>query len=611
MTTAVTRPAARWTTVQSLIDDNALYPHFQPIVQLDQGQVLGYEALIRTPEGCPWPNPDALFAAARQEGVSTFLEVACVRAALWAWSQQGGSGQLFLNMSAQALVGSMTQRGMQAIFDFLSGHGVPQGAVVVELTEHERVQDFDALAAAVERLRRRGVALALDDFGDGRSSLRLWSELKPEIVKIDKYFVRDLPRSADKLQTMRALLQISETLGARVVAEGIETLDELRVVRDLGVSLGQGWALGRPGPRPHAELSAAVQGVLREREVAVLPQRARAGNNGATAVQLLVESPALPADVTMEQVFQHFQRHREAHAVALLEQDSPVALIARQRFIADYARPYYREVNARQPARRHAGELPLVLDVNTSIEALTEVLTSSDQRYLTDGFILTDGGRYRGLGQGDKLVRLVTEARIEAARHANPLTLLPGNIPISDHIRRLLARGVPFAAAYADLNHFKPFNDHYGYWRGDEMILQVARTMLSHVDARRDFIGHVGGDDFVLLFQSPDWLDRCRQIVADFNQQALRLFDEEARVAGGIEAEDRYGQMQFHPLTTLSIGALDVRAGQFRHPEEVASAAAAAKRQAKKRGVDVLCTCDQETAARPMEGRGVVMCVGA
>jgi len=592
MTTAAPAVAPRWTTVQSLIDDNALQAHFQPIVQMDEARVMGFEALIRTPAACPWPNPDALFAAARLEGLSTFLEVACVRVALWAWSHQGGRGQLFLNMSAQALVASMTQRGMQAVFDLLSGHGVPAGAVVVELTEHERVHDFDALATAVQRLRRRGVALALDDFGDGRSSLRLWSELKPEVVKIDKYFVRDLPRSADKLQTMRALMQISETLGARVVAEGIETLDELRVVRELGISLGQGWALGRPGPAPHAELSEPVREVLRAREVAVLPQRARASNNGATAAQLLVEAPALPGEATMEQVFQHFQRHREVHAVALVEHDRPVGLIARQRFISDYTRPYFREVNARRPARGQGGELPLVLDVNTSIEALTKVLTSQDQRYLTDGFILTEGGRYVGLGQGETLVRTVTEARIEAARHANPLTLLPGNIPISDHIRRLLARGVSFAAAYADLNHFKPFNDHYGYWRGDEMILQVARTMLSHVDARRDFIGHVGGDDFVLLFQSADWRERCQRIVSEFNHQALRLFDDEARLAGGIEAEDRHGQMRFHPLTTLSIGALEVRPGQFRHPEEVASAAAAAKWQAKKRGTDVLCLGD-------------------
>jgi len=484
-------------------------------------------------------------------------------------------------------VAELAQRGMQATLDMLHAHGVPAGAVVVELTEHERVLDFEALATAVRRLRRRGIALALDDFGDGRSSLRLWSELKPEIVKIDKYFVHELPHSADKLQTLRALMQISDTLGAQMVAEGIETIDELRIVRELGLSLGQGWLLGRPGPQPQASLSAEVCQVLQAREVAVLPQRSRASNNGVSALHLLIEAPALPMDVSLDQVFSHFQRYRDPPAVALVDEGRPCCLIPRQQFVSDYAQPYFREIHGRKPACGHANRQPLMLDVHTGIEALTAVLTSSDQRYLTEGFILTDQGLYRGLGLGQQLVRTVTEARIEAARHANPLTFLPGNIPISDHIRRLLQRQVAFVACYADLNHFKPFNDHYGYWRGDEMIRLVARTVMSQVDARLDFVGHVGGDDFVLLFQSADWAERCHRIVEQFNQSSLALFDDVARAAGGIEAEDRHGQMRFHPLSTLSIGVIRVAPGQFHEPEEVANAAAAAKWQAKKGAVGV------------------------
>jgi hypothetical protein len=92
--------------------------------------------------------------------------------------------------------------------------------------------------------------------------------------------------------------------------------------------------------------------------------------------------------------------------------------------------------------------------VHADIEELTSVLTSADQRYLTEGFIITDGGRYRGVGSGEQLVRAVTEARIEAARHANPLTLLPGNIPITQHVERLLARLSQLAVAFL---RFRPF----------------------------------------------------------------------------------------------------------------------------------------------------------
>jgi diguanylate cyclase (GGDEF)-like protein len=215
------------------------------------------------------------------------------------------------------------------------------------------------------------------------------------------------------------------------------------------------------------------------------------------------------------------------------------------------------------------------------VDQLIGILTSQDQRYLSDGFIATENGRYAGLGTGDQLVRSVTETRIEAARHANPLTFLPGNIPISQHIERLLKKQVRFVACYADLNHFKPFNDHYGYWRGDEMIRLVARTAMEQCDSQRDFLGHVGGDDFILLFQSADWRARCERLVQDFEIRALAMFDEDARRVGGIQGEDRYGVPRFFPCTTLSIGAVAIDGSQFSRAEEVANLAAQSKHLAK------------------------------
>jgi diguanylate cyclase (GGDEF)-like protein len=180
------------------------------------------------------------------------------------------------------------------------------------------------------------------------------------------------------------------------------------------------------------------------------------------------------------------------------------------------------------------------------------------------------------------LVRRVTEARIEAARHANPLTFLPGNVPLTQHIERLLAHGAPFAACYADLNHFKAFNDHYGYWRGDEMIRTQARCLSEACDPRRDFIGHVGGDDFVLLMQSPDWRERLERAVQQFNQAARELYDDAAIEAGGIHAEDRHGIVRFHGFTTVSIGVVVVHPGRLRSAEDVANTAAIAKHHAKQ-----------------------------
>ena len=229
----------------------------------------------------------------------------------------------------------------------------------------------------------------------------------------------------------------------------------------------------------------------------------------------------------------------------------------------------------------HANLAPRLIERTHNVDDLVGILTSDDQRYLTDGFIVTENGRYLGLGTGEQLVRSVTETRIEAARHANPLTFLPGNIPITQHIERLLNNRAEFVACYADLNNFKPFNDQYGYWRGDEMIRLLARICVAHCDAQRDFVGHVGGDDFVILYQSANWEAQCQQIIAEFAQHAVTLFDESARQAGGIQADDRYGVPRFFPLTTLSIGAVKIGRDEFASAEQVATSAARAKHDAK------------------------------
>jgi GGDEF domain-containing protein len=111
---------------------------------------------------------------------------------------------------------------------------------------------------------------------------------------------------------------------------------------------------------------------------------------------------------------------------------------------------------------------------------------------------------------------------------------------------------------------------------------------MEHCDSQRDFLGHVGGDDFILLLQSPNWRERCDRLVADFDRHALMMFDETARAAGGIEAEDRQGVVRFFPCTTLSIGAVSIDGSRFTRPEQVANLAALAKHDAKRSGGGVV-----------------------
>ena len=567
--------------LEAILQRNALYPVFQPIIKLDDGAVYAHEALIRGPQDSALHSPDKLLLAASNEGLAYELESACVAATLSSWGRLKTAGRVFVNISAEALIKAFDSRGREGLLHWIQDFHVIPRMLVLEITEHERVENMDRLAEVVNEVRSAGLSLALDDFGDGRSSLRLWSQIKPEVVKIDKYFTRNISAHGDKLKTIQALQQIANIFGTALVAEGIETAEDLRVLRDVGIEYGQGYFLGRPEGSPLQTLPEEPRRVLAERQVAVLPELGRISQGGHLRSLSLLKAPTVTPDTNNDTLARIFLENPVLHAVAVLQGERPVGIINRVQFMNEYTKLYYREVWGRKPCVVHANSEPRLIEREHSVDELVGILTSQDQRYLSDGFIATENGRYVGLGTGDQLVRSVTETRIEAARHANPLTFLPGNIPITQHIERLLKKQACFVACYADLNHFKPYNDYYGYWRGDEMIRLLARIAMEQCDSQRDFLGHVGGDDFILLFQSTDWRERCERLVAEFAERASALFDDNARVAGGIEAEDRHGVRRFFPCTTLSIGAVVVDGQHFTRAEDVANLAAMAKHEAK------------------------------
>ncbi|NUS38440.1 MAG: EAL domain-containing protein [Lysobacter sp.] len=554
---------------------------YQPIVRLEDFHVVAHEGLMRLRDR-PAP-PTLVLDAARRRGRLGELEVVAARTVASGYDYAVADEHLLVNVSVQAILQASARP--QELIDALSTAGVDLHRFVIELTERDIVENVVELKAAIGFLRAAGVRLALDDFGMGHSNFELWHELAPEFVKLDRYLVDGVSRSPGRLSIVRALVQIAGELGTDLIAEGIEQQADLEVVRDLGVRYGQGYLLGRPSPEPARRIP---EDVLRAAsKIRVLPSHAlRVGTTRLTAGHLLVDAPSLRADANPQEAEEIFRRHPDLHAIAIVDHDGvPAGLINRRAFNEQLAKPFARELARRRTCAEYMHESPIVCDVDQSVETMVGILCGEDQRYLSDGFIITRERRYCGLGRGESLVRRVTEHRIEAARYANPLTLLPGNIPITEHINRLLAGGRTFWAAYWDLNYFKPFNDEYGYFRGDRMINLVAGTLLRHVQPNWDFLGHVGGDDFVVLFQSEDWMARCSSAIAEFNSAALALFDPADAQRGVLRCEDRSGRIVEFPLTTLSVGVVQVAPGQYQQAESVASDAAAAKRQAKRQGL--------------------------
>jgi diguanylate cyclase (GGDEF)-like protein len=166
---------------------------------------------------------------------------------------------------------------------------------------------------------------------------------------------------------------------------------------------------------------------------------------------------------------------------------------------------------------------------------------------------------------------------------ANPLTGLPGNNVITRTIAGAIAAGRPFAACYADLDHFKAYNDEYGFEAGDGVIKRFAEVLAATLRERGgdSFLGHIGGDDFFFLAGIDVWEDCCREIIRRFDLCIVEHYTEEHRKAGFIEAISRVGERVRYPMMTLSIGVVTTAQRAFADAKEVSNLAAEMKKYAK------------------------------
>ena len=554
---------------------------FQPILDMRNGSYIGYEGLIRGPSDSPLHTPLNLFRAAAMYGLSNIVERLCREIVMETFCQLNLPGKLFLNVSPECLLNAHFREGETVAF--MQKMGIAPEQVIIELTEHQPTYDYGLLRDAVLHYRKQGFQIAIDDLGEGFSSLRLWSELMPDYVKMDMHFSQGIHQDKVKQHFVQTIQNLAKIANCKVIVEGIETEADFAVLHDIGIPYGQGYLVARPAPLPGITPDNKIHELIQARMAANGQRERRTGRHLVRAEKLLIRSPFVTPDTTNDQVYALMTHMPELHAVPVIDANrKPVGLISRHKLIDFFARQYSRELFGKRSCIQLMDNAPAIVDKDISIQSLSRVLVDGAQHHLSDGFIITENGQYIGIGTGQDLMREITEQQINAARYANPLTLLPGNVAINEEIDRLLAERVSFVAAYCDLDNFKPFNDRYGYSRGDDIIEYTGKMLQQACDIHCDFVGHIGGDDFLILFQSHDWQERCENIIQQINAGLQQFFTREDRHNKGYMEENRQGEKVFVPLVSLSIGAVSIEPGLIDSHAEISTLAASAKKMAKK-----------------------------
>ncbi len=557
--------------LHQIITEKKIQTVFQPIFNISERRIIGFEALSRGPQGSPLHTPQRLFDAAIQCGYLYELEILCRKLAVKTFAKLKLPGYLFLNLNPMVLTNLNYPEG--STLKMLDKAGIENDRVIIEISENYPIDSPGLLRTTIEKYRNYGFKVAIDNFGAGYYGLRQWSELRPDWIKIDRSFVENCFSDMVKREFLRTVIELGKATNVRVIVQGVESIAEFEQLIELGVGHVQGNLLAPPNAQPEQGFPSSLKVALKH--------QAPVGINGNVS-GLVTQTPTCDSKAKAGQIYKLLSSKPKLQCLPVLEGSQVVGMVMRHQFMEKFSDIYSHALFDGHNISFFMDKNPLVLDSETSLDQASLYITERDDEDFSRYFIVTRNGDYIGLASCRELLRRITASKLEKARYANPLTLLPGNVPIDREIDFLLEKKIPFQLAYVDIDHFKPFNDVFGYAKGDQLIILLARIIQNCCKNAQTFVGHIGGDDFIVLFKNTPSEQICDNILVDFAEQSLAFFAEEDVKAKGYYATNRNGEQTHFHLPSISIGVVSPDVDVCQSHNDISTMATEAKKQAKK-----------------------------
>lgn len=546
---------------------------FQPIISLENGSIHGYEALTRTTSSHSHWTPKELFIYAARNGHLLDLEQITREAAFNRAVLHHPMQKMFINISADVIndpnfVPSHTS-------DCLRNSCLNPSNIVFEITERSSIDDYSKAKELLKHFRSQGFMVAIDDAGSGYSSLEAIAELRPDYIKLDRSMITNVHKDKLKEHIVELFVSFAQKLNIALVAEGIEQHGELEKVIRLGVSYAQGYFIGRPQPETAAEDVDIAAYVMDQKK-----NNSLTGGGSWKVGDLIRPIQCFQKGTEVSEIAEYFKRQGKLHGVVILDKKMPIGLLMRERLYQQLAGQYGYSLFWHRPVEQVMNKHPLIFEESASIDEVSKHATARKFHELNDFVIVTKDNQLAGVTSIRDILEHVTRVNLEKARVANPLTGLPGNRQIRNEFIRRLQLRERFCVCYADLDYFKWFNDTYGFQHGDEMIQYTADTLqhaLGMCGKPADFLGHIGGDDFIIICQMEEPLRLCEEIIRRFDQSKHIFYDSEEPLA----VTDREGNPVPGDGVTLSLSLVICEADADMQMEDISVAAARLKKKAK------------------------------
>ncbi len=566
----------------SILERQEINTLFQPIFDIGNTSIFAYEALSRGPSDSVLFQPDMLFDIAYHHQRASELDYICRSKAVENFVARKLPGKLALNICPSVLVNPDFRSGRT--LQMLEKAGLNSERVILELTEHQQT-DIYKLKQSVNYYRDLGFSIAMDDLGAGYSNLRLLAELQPDFLKLDKYFVSGVRSDSVEADFVKLIVDLAARVGCKVIAEGIETDNDLMFVHRMGVDYGQGYLLGKPQEQAAIGVPDILLTIDNATPKAAAKQSHTDNNTQYSHERVgslcLRATPPCSSSDKLTSILNRFQDDPTLQALPVVDDGKVSGAVIRDQLFNEFSKPYAHSLYHRAPVSKLMLGQPLVVQAKDSISQASQLATRRSFDLVYCPIIVCDGNTYIGTLSIRKLLEKITQTQVAHALHSNPLTSLPGNVHIASEIQTRIDKKEYFVLTHFDLDNFKAFNDKYGFERGDKMICLVAE-LLGNIALKQDFVGHIGGDDFVMLLSDEAWESRIRDMLHTFSKQSRLLYNDREKDLGFIEATDRLGHIRQFALASLSVSASICYPGKFHSHLEATEVIAGIKHASKK-----------------------------
>lgn len=564
-----------------IIEGENVHTVFQPIVDFYTGKIWGYEALSRGMGNLTCPH--ALFNQARIEGALWDLERTCRKRALQTIASLPNtisSSRFFINVSPDILSDERFVHGFTR--ETLQQLGLNHKNIVIEITEESNSLDHHRLEKLVYHYSSQGFSIALDDFGRGQSSLMTLIASTPHYLKLDREIINAIHEDEYKQHLVKSITTFASSVESRIIAEGVEDWADCKTLLRLGVRFFQGFLISKPVTTPpelSAEFRATALDLIHDFNYPLISKE-------ETISRLVTSVKTIEGkDMTCDDIDRIFKKNLGLDHLVVTDKTKITGLITRQHYYLTTGGPFGYHLFQHRNAEKIMKSNPLIVEERMPITSLARIAMERSTQNVYDPVIVVDAqGQFLGSVTVRQLLTRASELEIKKALGSNPLTNLPGNRAIQKWIEDAIMNE-EYSIIYADLDNFKEFNDVFGFLMGDELLRMTAKVLIDNrlLLANDANVGHIGGDDFIIVAQSLINEDVLHDICRQFDVKKRDFFREEDKTRGYYRTYNREGNLVDIPLVTLSLAVL--KSPNFHnqpHPAFLAQVAANLKKQVKR-----------------------------